>query len=471
VSKELIIFDIQDNRFALPASAVSKVLDPLVVTPLPYAPPQVEGLVNVSGSVLLKVDLCLCLGMAPRSADAFGNLLVVMTGHESVAVQVDRVHNKISLDDELITLYPNHDGAQGGAICGEFSLAERTVLLLDQRVLDMRDMSPNGVPESGAGLVGLTAVEEKTKDTGAVLTNDLPAVTVEDGQETYALHMTQVQEIVELGPLTSLPGAGAEVLGLMQLRGRALLVVSLAGLLDRDVNQNPRFVLVVDVQGLQLGLGVSNIYGIERYASDDVQAVGGGNDSQLEGWLSGTADRQGHMTGLLSMSGLLSSDTMARYRHYLTQQQAKMTQHVDKTASAVRRLLSFRLGSERCALSLKLIDRVEEYTASVELPEGDESLAGVIQIKGEIAPVLDLRSLLGITPQETSSYVVVRVDGEPWALVVDRIERVIEIEERNITPVRNQNHDYLSEVGKLNGELVSLLTLEPLTLAAKQAMN
>jgi purine-binding chemotaxis protein CheW len=150
VSKELIIFDIQDNRFALPASAVSKVLDPLVVTPLPYAPPQVEGLVNVSGSVLLKVDLCLCLGMAPRSADVFGNLLVVMTGHESVAVQVDRVHNKISVEDELITLYQNRDGAQTGAICGEFSLAERTVLLLDQRALDMRDMSPNGVPEGPA---------------------------------------------------------------------------------------------------------------------------------------------------------------------------------------------------------------------------------------------------------------------------------------------------------------------------------
>ena len=38
MSTELVIFDIRDNRFALRASAVSKVLDPLVVTPLPYAP-------------------------------------------------------------------------------------------------------------------------------------------------------------------------------------------------------------------------------------------------------------------------------------------------------------------------------------------------------------------------------------------------------------------------------------------------
>jgi purine-binding chemotaxis protein CheW len=114
---------------------------------------------------------------------------------------------------------------------------------------------------------------------------------------------------------------------------------------------------------------------------------------------------------------------------------------------------------------------VEEYSASVDLPEGDRSLSGVIQIKGEIAPVIDLRRMLGVQPLETSSYVVVRVDDEPWALIVDRIERVIDIEEANITPVRNQQNDYLNEVGKLDGELISLITLAPLTLAAKRQMK
>ena len=107
----------------------------------------------------------------------------------------------------------------------------------------------------------------------------------------------------------------------------------------------------------------------------------------------------------------------------------------------------------------------------MDLPEGDKSLSGVIQIKGEIAPVIDLRSMLGVKAIETSSYVVVRVDNEPWALIVDRIERVIDIEEANITPVRNQQNDYLNEVGKLDGELISLITLAPLTLAAKRQLK
>jgi len=93
---ELVLFDIQENRFALRASAVSQVLESLAVTPLPYAPPEVEGLVNVTGTVLLKIDLALRLGMPARTADANGNLLVVITGHENIALQVDRVHNKIN---------------------------------------------------------------------------------------------------------------------------------------------------------------------------------------------------------------------------------------------------------------------------------------------------------------------------------------------------------------------------------------
>ena len=49
-----------------------------------------------------------------------------------------------------------------------------------------------------------------------------------------------------------------------------------------------------------------------------------------------------------------------------------------------------------------------------------------------------------------------------------RIERVIEIPERDITPVRTQQNDYLTEVARLDGGLISLLSLEPLTAEAAQ---
>jgi purine-binding chemotaxis protein CheW len=73
---------------------------------------------------------------------------------------------------------------------------------------------------------------------------------------------------------------------------------------------------------------------------------------------------------------------------------------------------------------------------------------------------------LGIKGKDTSAYVVVRIQGAPWALVVDKVDRVIEIAEKDITPVRTSQNDYLTEVGRLDGELISLLSLEPLSRAA-----
>ncbi len=459
---ELVIFNIGQGRYALRAAAVSQVLDVVPVTPLPYAPDDVEGLVNITGAVLLKVDLALRLGLPMRSAQAQGNLLVVMTGLETVVVQVDRVFNKVSQDEASIQYYDDSHGAD--LVAAKFEYEGEMILLLNEAALGLQDMSAKNVPEGGGGLVGLVPQDGAVQQAELQL-NDLPTLAVEDGTETYAVHMDHVQEIVELGPLTALPGAGHEVMGLMRLRGEALMVLSLARLLGRDMAVAPRFVLVIGMDGVRVGLSVADILGIERYARDDIQPVTGG-DSQLEGYLPGVAARTGHMTGLLSVHGLVPAEGMAVYRRYLIQQGQNMSQTTDKAALSVRRMLSFRLGAERCALDLASVDRVEEYAEAVDLPEGDDSLSGVIQIKGEIAPVLDLRQLLGLTPLETSSYVVVRVDGAPWALIVDRIERVIEIQEKDITPVRTQQNDYLTEVARLDGGLISLLSLDPLMATA-----
>jgi purine-binding chemotaxis protein CheW len=459
---ELVLFKVGSGLFAFSAIGVSKVLDVLPVTPLPYAPDDVEGLVNVAGAVYLKVDLASRLGLGLRTADPNGNLLVVTARSDTVVVQVDRVFNKISLEPEAIKLYDEADAS--ALVRGEFSVPEGMVLLLNEASLGLQDMEPVGVPEGGGGLLGQLEQAHMVKAT-EVANSDMPTVTVQDGSETYAFHMEDVLEIVEISNLTTVPGAGPEVEGLMQLRGSALLVLSLSRLLNRKETTSPKFVLVVSVRGARLGISIADMVGIERYEKDVVQAVTGG-DSQLEGYLPGYGAWEGRMTGLVALDGLISPESMANFRRYLIQHGVDISSMSAQEMKSVRRMLSFRLGDERCALALSCVDRVEEYVAAVDLPQGDDSLAGVIQVKGEVAPVLDLRKMLGIQGRDTSAYVVVRIQDAPWALVVDKVDRVIEIAEKDITPVRTSQNDYLTEVGRLDGELISLLSLEPLARAA-----
>ena len=122
---ELVLFEVGKGRFAFSAIGVSKVLDALPVTPLPYAPADVEGLVNVAGAVYLKVDLAARLGFGHRAADPQGNLLVVTAREDTVVVQVDRVFNKISVEPEDINLY--EDAETNALVRGEFLLPEGMV--------------------------------------------------------------------------------------------------------------------------------------------------------------------------------------------------------------------------------------------------------------------------------------------------------------------------------------------------------
>ncbi len=461
---ELVHFELNGSRYAFPAGGISKVLEPLAVTPLPYAPPAVEGLVNVGGVVMVKMDLACLLDMPARPPQAGGTLLIVNGRHESVVVQVDKVMNKLSVADDEIQL---HEADGHSLVRGEFLLDGALALLLDESLLGLQDVEPHGVPDGGGGLLGhLAPVEDESASRRA---QELPVLAVRDGSETYAFHMNDVQEIVEIAAMTELPGAADAVEGLMQLRGAALLVLSLARLLGQRSNDAAAHVIVVTVGGLRFGISVNEIIGMESHPNDKLQALAVG-DSQLEGYLPGLGARHGRMTGLLSLGGLLPPALMESCSRYLAHQDSVVLA-LEQEPERVRRLLSFRVGGERCALELALVDRVEEYVPGVPLPDADPSFPGVLQIQGQVVAEVDLGRLLGLggdaygqagTHDAARACIVTHVGDASWALVADRVDGVIDIPEDDITPIRTKQSDYLPEVGQLNGELISLLTLAPL---------
>ena len=286
---------------------------------------------------------------------------------------------------------------------------------------------------------------------------------VRDGGEIFAFHMKDVREIVDIAAITELPGASAEIEGLMQLRGSALLVLSLARLLGQASDEPAASVIIVGTGDITVGISVAGVIGIENHEGGDRQALAGG-DSQLEGYLPGKGEWASRMTGLVTLGGLLSAERLERYKRYLSKHGGEVMV-VERAIIPTRKLLSFSVAGERCALELSRVERIEEFFEGVALPDGDAAAPTIIQIKGELAASLDLRKLLGTQaapPAAAPVYILVRVDGANWALLADRVDGVIDIPEPDITPVRSRQSDYLPEVGKYDGRLYSILSLDPL---------
>jgi purine-binding chemotaxis protein CheW len=121
-------------------------------------------------------------------------------------------------------------------------------------------------------------------------------VTVAD--EHYALAVEDVLEVAELGDVTPVPGAGAAVLGVRNLRGQVLPVVDLATVFELPPTQSERIV-IAERGGLRAGLAVDAVAGVEELpdASEEVDSP----------HLVGAALADGALVGVIDVGSVLEA--------------------------------------------------------------------------------------------------------------------------------------------------------------------
>jgi purine-binding chemotaxis protein CheW len=134
-------------------------------------------------------------------------------------------------------------------------------------------------------------------------------------------------------------------------------------------------------------------------------------------------------------------------------------------------LVSFKLGKETFAVyvnQVREIGRVEEIT---QVPNMPDFVEGVMDLRGQITTVIDLRRRFGIKEEiehtESSRIIVAEIDNNQMGIIVDSVQDVIRISPDVISPPpevvsRNIDSHFLTGVCRLQEELVMLLDLNNL---------
>ncbi len=220
---DVVIFQIQEQLYAFDAGAVREIIDPLPVTPLPFSAAEVEGLINVSGRIILQICAAQRLQQAVVAAPVEGTVIILALAHDICACRVKRVLARATVATDAVAAVAGVDIADHDALLsGEFLWKESLVLLLDPAFL-LRERMPvaeggNGA-EVGSGLITERYGGDLRQD--APRADDFPCVVFSCNYELFAVRFADVAEVVESGTVTSLPGAPQEIPGAMLLRGGA----------------------------------------------------------------------------------------------------------------------------------------------------------------------------------------------------------------------------------------------------------
>lgn len=130
-------------------------------------------------------------------------------------------------------------------------------------------------------------------------------------------------------------------------------------------------------------------------------------------------------------------------------------------------LVGFRIGKETFAVPIGVVHEIVRVPEITAVPDAPSYVEGVINLRGKIVSVVDLRKRFGerdVIASKKNRVLVVEVEGKLVGLVVDAASEVLKVPHSEVEAApSNLFHDgeenYVTGVGKLNGRLVILVDL------------
>lgn len=135
-------------------------------------------------------------------------------------------------------------------------------------------------------------------------------------------------------------------------------------------------------------------------------------------------------------------------------------------------LVTFEVGREEFAVDILSVQEINRMMDLTRVPQSPPEVEGVINLRGKIIPVIDLRKRFGLPSEgrcEHNRIVVVEVHGRVIGFIVDRVHEVLRISRSIVDAappmVCSIDSDFIAGVGKLEDRLLIMLNLAKLFVA------
>jgi purine-binding chemotaxis protein CheW len=135
--------------------------------------------------------------------------------------------------------------------------------------------------------------------------------------------------------------------------------------------------------------------------------------------------------------------------------------------NSTRKMIVFQLDNEEYAVSVQQVGLIERITPITRVPQTVDFVKGVINLRGVVTPIIDLRIRFGLSEAgftDHSRIIIVNMDDKEVGLIVDAANDVVDIPEETIESapevIGTVDIDYIEGVAKLEEKLIILLDLE-----------
>ncbi|WP_051330992.1 chemotaxis protein CheW [Aneurinibacillus terranovensis] len=462
--RQLVTFHLGDDEFGADIMNVKEIVRVPEITRVPNALNYIEGACNLRGNVLPIIDGRARFNMVKKEKEENSRVLVIDVNGKATGVIVDRVSEVIRVSTSDIEDPPkivkNMDADYLNGIV-KLDNGDRLIMFLDIVKVVHGDggAEPQTSEKDAMGESFLKSSDNSSLDAAG----DEQLVSFLLGKEEYAIGIMQVKEIIRVPEIMKVPNCEAYVDGVVSIRKNLLPIINLRryfGMESKGITDHTR-ILVVDMGGFTAGMIVDKVSEVLRVPAGMIQSpprFSAQRGEQLKGVAK--LDNGKRLIMMLEPSKIISADAyrMISDLKGASQENDDEMKSIERQMMEEEQLVAFKIDNEEYGIKIKEVQEINRMTEVTKIPRAPHYIDGIVNLRGNIIPVLDLRKFFGLSEKgitDAARIIIVDSAGAKTGIIVDSVSEVLRFEKALIEspPELLSNgidSSYVEGVGKLN---------------------
>ncbi|QJC56196.1 Chemotaxis protein CheW [Polaromonas vacuolata] len=446
--RKFITFIAGGEVFAVDMEPVQEIIRLPDIVRVPLAPPALKGLSNLRGRVLPIISLRSIFGFAEMAYDEANRAVVINVG-QPLGFVVDCVTNMVTVEPHQVeAVDPIGSSVDSGLLSGFIKDVggHAMIMVLDLSKLIQREFSYLAAftkrPSLDCLSVGSHSDVAINAKANLMANDELKLVSIHIADQEYAFAIDHVQEIVQLpDTVMHMPDSLPQVMKVMTLRNRILPLVSLRrmfSLPDKALDEKNR-ILVLTWQGTSIGVVVDAVNEVMRIGKTLVDPMpsllfDGGNMADIAEIC--RLDNGARLVCIIQVHKLFNHSIIKETLNSLTDRVEKTVANsvnagLQEPADDDEQMVVFRLDKEEFGVPVDSVQEITHVPNELrQVPGAPTFIEGVINLRGSVLPVIDLRLRMRLPRVERSSeqrILVFLIDKLRTGFIVDQVAELLKV--------------------------------------------
>jgi len=431
-SEKYLKFYIDNTLFSIKIKYIEEILHIPKITNVPLSDEYIVGISNLRGEIISVIDL------KKRIKDNFINSTVlsriIVVDYEGIktGLLIEAINSIEEVDNEKITETDKFEQIKSDFLEGIYESESKDLV----GIINLKNILLTKVLKSKKSSKSVVNSVEDTNDETTMLNLfSKKILTFKLDNQMFAIEIDYSREIIEKPDIEEIPTQSNDIIGVFNLRKEIIPILDLKSKLNivREVKlnkDNVDKVIIFILNNNLIGLLVDEVCDVITPYKTDILSVPNTFDEVSKKFVKSIYkdNNSNEIIFILNERSILADEDLEDIKSLNKNKEDKgLKNDVNDKKIAV-----FKLEDEEFGIYIDEINEINRLPSITPVPKSLEFIEGIINLRGDIIPVINIRERLNLKRKEFDEFervIIVEIEGQKTGLIVDRVTEINSIPE------------------------------------------